>query len=148
MSFSMMIMTSMIAMAVPDVAPPSCATEIQAESYARRLADIPPEIRDDLNSLTKGTVGDSGGPLLATDAPSAVERQYPTTRFYQAFLIKNQWFVQFEVAMFAGVRTMTYRRSKDNNRFYRSPWGYFGGPACESLNAALSGVTTPPDGWS
>ena len=119
----------------------SCAKEVQASAVVERLSELPPDIRDDLIYRFRG-MGDRGSPLLQTDAPSAVEMTYPTSRFAQALLIKNVWFVQFEVAMFSGVRTMGYLRGTDG-RFTRSPSRYFGGPACETLKAAIAGVYTP-----
>jgi hypothetical protein len=121
--------------------PQSCAKEVGAITVVERLSELPPDIREDLLFRFKD-MGDRGSPLLQTDAPSAVEMTYPTSRFAQALLIKNAWFVQFEVSMFSGVRTIGYVRGSDG-RFTRSPSRYFGGPACETLKAAVKGVYTP-----
>jgi hypothetical protein len=86
-------------------------------------------------------MGDRGSPLLQTDAPTILERDYPTSRFAQALLIKNMWFVQFEVAM-TGMLTIGYIKGTDG-KFTRSPSHYYNGPACETLKAAVNGVTTP-----
>lgn len=123
------------------VLPQSCAKEVGATAVVERLSELPPDIRDDLLFRFKD-MGDRGSPLLQTDAPSAVELSYPTSRFAQALLIKNVWFVQFEVSMFSGVRTVGYVRGSDG-RFTRSPSRYFGGPACATLRAAVSGVYNP-----
>jgi hypothetical protein len=57
-------------------------------------------------------------------------------------LIKNVWYVQFEVSMFAGVRTMGYFRATDG-QFHRLPALYLGGPKCETLRAIIEGVYNP-----
>lgn len=36
-----------------------------------------------------GSIGDSDGPLLETDAPTGAERNYPTVRFAQAMLVRS-----------------------------------------------------------
>lgn len=121
---------------------PSCAEEVRATATAYRLADLPKEIRDDLNILMNNEIGDSDSQLLQTDAPVAAERNFPTARFFQALFVNREWFVQFEVSMFAGVRTIGYVRD-GNGGFRRWSSHYFGGPACETIKAALNGVTTP-----
>lgn len=120
----------------------SCAQEVRATATAYRLSELPTDIRDDLNLLLHNDIGDSGSPLLGTDAPGPEEQSFPTTRFFQALFVNGEWFVQFEVSMFAGVRTMGYVRGSDG-RFRRYPLHYFGGPPCETIKAALAGVTTP-----
>lgn len=119
-----------------------CSEMSAASSIVRRLSDLPREIRDDLTVLTEGAMGDRDGPLLQTDAPTAVEGTYPVTRFAQGLLFNDMWLVQFEVSLFSDVRTVTYRLS-DDNRYHRTSAHYFHGPACPSIRAALSGVTTP-----
>ena len=129
--------------AAPDTGPDrSCAREVRATATAFRLSELPPEIRDDLNLLLHNDIGDRGAPLLGTDAPRPAEQNFPTTRFFQALLVSGEWFVQFEVSMFAGVRTLGYVRGSDG-RFRRWPMHDFGGPACETIRAVLRGVTTP-----
>jgi hypothetical protein len=123
-------------------APSTCADEVRAAAIASRLSELPREVRDDLMLLTEGAMADSDSPLLQTDAPTAAERGQGTVRFAQGLLVGGKWFAQFEVSMFAGVRTVAYVRNQDG-RFRRSPMHYFGGPACASIRAALDGVTTP-----
>ena len=118
----------------------SCGKDVGANAVVERLADLPADIRGDLLLTFRG-MGDRGAPLLQTDAPSIAEREYPTSRFAQALRIKNMWFVQFEVAM-SGGRTIGYVQGTDG-RFARSPSHYYGGPACETLKAAVNGVITP-----
>jgi hypothetical protein len=123
----------------------SCAQEVGATASAYRLTELPRDIRDDLASrrdMFGAEMADSDSPLLQTDAPTAEESDYPILRFAQAMLVRDRWFVQFEVSMFAGVRTISYLRQPDG-RFSLTPSHYFGGPACASLRAALAGVTTP-----
>lgn len=123
----------------------SCAQEIGATASAYRLADLPQDIRDDLANRRDWLgedMADSDAPLLQTDAPTAAERGYPTIRFAQAMLVGEIWFVQFEVSLFAGVRTISYIRQNDG-RFHLTPLHYFNGPPCASIKAALAGVTTP-----
>lgn len=119
---------------------PICA-DILATAVVKRLSDLPREIRDDLH-LNYKDMGEPGSPLLQTDAPTAAEVHYPTSRFVQGVLIKDVWYVQFEVSMFSGVRTIGYVRI-DDGRFLRSPSHYYGGPSCETLKAAINGVYTP-----
>lgn len=123
----------------------ACAREVGATATAYRLADLPKDIRDDLASrsgLFGAEIADSDSPLLQTDAPTAAERNYPTVRFAQAMFARDRWFVQFEVSLFAGVRTISYSRQPGGG-FGFTPAHYFGGPACASIKAALAGVTTP-----
>lgn len=123
----------------------ACAREVGASSTAYRLAELPPAIRDDLASrwdIFGADLADSDAPLLQTDAPTAEERHYPTLRFAQAMLVRDRWFVQFEVSSFAGVRTISYVREAGGH-FSLTPIHHFGGPACASIQAALAGVTTP-----
>lgn len=130
----------------PEMGPRStCAAEVGATATAYRLADLPPDIRDEWGALENfmgGQIADSDAPLLQTDAPSEAESNYPTARFAQAMLVGDKWFVQFEVSLFFGVRTVGYVRHSDGV-FRISPGHYFNGPACASIRAALSGVTTP-----
>ena len=123
----------------------ACAREVGATSTAYRLAELPREVRDDLASrrdMFGADIADSDAPLLETDAPTARESDHATLRFAQAMLVRDRWFVQFEVSLFAGVRTISYLRQPDG-RFSFTPAHYFGGPACASVRAALAGVTTP-----
>lgn len=125
--------------------PSSCAEEVGATATANRLAQLPQEIRDRLPQLREifgAEMADSDAPLLQTDAPTAAERSYPTIRFAQAMLVGDKWFVQFEVSLFAGVRTVAFIRRADGS-FFLSAAHHFGGPACPSIKAALSGVNTP-----
>lgn len=119
-----------------------CAEEARAEAAADRLSDLPREIRDDLAILTLDGIRDRDSPLLRTDAPTEPERKDATARFARALRFGDSWLVQFEVALFAGVRTVGYVR-RDGGRFERSPKIHFGGPACASIRAALAGVTNP-----
>ena len=122
----------------------SCPEEVQATATAYRLSELPQNIVDDLLLLTQNEIADSNAPLLQTDAPTAAERNHATVRFAQALLFRDMWLVQFEVTMFSDVRTVSYVRDSEG-RFQRSPRHYFHGPACASIRAALSGVTTPRD---
>ena len=129
-----------MAMGVSTIHPtvPGSCPEIQADVRLDRLAGLPAEIRDDLKLITHNDMGDGGGPLLNTDAPTARDMKHPNTRFFQAMSRKGRWYVQFEVAL-SGVRTLSYAVG-EAGRFYRVPSQYFGGPPCESLQAAMSGV--------
>jgi hypothetical protein len=124
----------------------TCLREISATSTVNRLSDLPQDVRSSLSyfeeNILKGRIADSGSPLMQTDAPSAIESGYPRARFSQAVLIRDRWFVQFQVSLWSGVRTVSFTRSSDG-RYGLSPGHYFGGPACESLKAAVAGVSTP-----
>lgn len=125
--------------------PRSCEGEIGATATAYRLSELPQSIRDDVTSRREvfgEGLADSDSPIRRTDAPSPAESEYPMARFVQAMLVRDIWFVQYEVALFSGVRTVSYRRKRDG-QFDISPSHYFGGPACASIKAALAGVTTP-----
>jgi len=91
---------------------------------------------------TGNEITDENIPLLRTDAPTEAEKNYATVRFAQALRFRDTWYVQSEVALFAGVRTITYYRTP-NGRFERFRSQYFGGPACATIRAALDGVVTP-----
>ena len=119
-----------------------CPEEARATATADRLAELPREIRDDLMVLTANEITDENVPLLRTDAPTKAEEKHATVRFAQAMRFHNYWLVQFEVALFAGVRTVSYVSTGDGP-YHRSPMFYFGGPACASIRAALEGVTAP-----
>lgn len=119
---------------------PACP-DVPAEAVIHRLSQLPPDIREDLLRNYKD-MGERTSPLLQTDTPSAVESKYPTSRFVQAVLIKNVWYVQFKVSLFAGVRTLGYFRHPDGH-YQISASNYYGGPACETLRAAIKGVYNP-----
>jgi hypothetical protein len=139
---------AIVSMTVPVLSPAqqACAREVGASSIAVTLSDLPSDIRDEMSRL-KPLLGeqlaDSDARLLETDAPSLADGGRVNVKFAQAMLVRDMWFVQFEVAMFAGVRTITFRREQ-HGQFAFVPWQYFGGPACASIKAALAGVTTPP----
>ena len=139
-----MLLGTMGASSVPTEVQRTCAKEVGAVATAYRLSELPEEIRADLVSRKAffGDIGDSDGPLLETDAPSAAERNYPSVRFAQAMLVQNEWFVQVDVSMTVGVTTFSYPRQSDG-RFSFLPIHYFRGPACASIKAALAGVTNP-----
>lgn len=120
----------------------NCPEAARATASAYRLSDLPTEIRADLMALTNNEITDENVPLLDTDAPTAAERSHATVRFAQAFRFRNKWLVQFEVALFSGVRTIAYASTEDGP-FHLSPSHTFNGPACASIRAALEGVTTP-----
>ncbi len=138
------LMSAALAMAPMVQEAPSCAEQVGASASTRRLSDLPGEIRTDLAAFGRAEIGDSDGPLLNTDAPSAEERNYPVLRFYQALRVGERWFVQIEVANFADVRTLVYRYRAAERVFSREPWQYYSGPACASIKASLAGVMTPP----
>jgi hypothetical protein len=120
----------------------NCPEAAQATASAYRLSELPEEIRVDLMALTNNEITDENIPLLASDALSEAEKKHATVRFAQALRFRDKWLVQFEVALFFGVRTITYV-STQNGPFRLSPSHSFGGPACASIRAALDGVTTP-----
>lgn len=119
----------------------SCAKEVGATEVAYRLSEVPKDILADLMLMDKN-MGDQGSPLVQTDAPSAEQLKWPTSRFLQALLINRTWYVQVEVSMMSGVRTMGYSRGSDG-RHQRLSSRYYGGPACETLRAAVKGVYNP-----
>lgn len=121
---------------------PHCPEAAQAAAAAYRLSDLPDEIRADLNLLAHGEIADSDVPLLQTDTPTGAEARYPTMHFYQAMRFNNLWLVQVEISLTAGVRTISYV-SVGGGAFQHVPIHDFGGPPCESIRAAMSGVTTP-----
>lgn len=124
----------------------ACARDVQATDTATTLADLPADVRQELTrferEFMRGRMADSHEPLLQTDAPGPEERNYPTVRFAHALLVRDQWFVQYEVALMAGVQTIDFYRGP-NGRFQLSLSHFFGGPACASIKAALAGVRTP-----
>jgi hypothetical protein len=117
----------------------SCQATANATKSILSLTKLPAEIRADLMTLANNQMSDRGGKLLISDAPDATERDYPLTRFYQAHLISGQWYVQFEVSQFSGVRTLAYFRNGVST-YQRSGAVNLGGPPCESITAALAGV--------
>jgi len=148
----MIIAFSMIALmigavTVPTDAVSSCAQEIHATATASRLSDLPPEIREDLARISNNEMAESGSHILQTDAPSKADAKLPTSRFMQAILVKDlpnakdTWFVSFEVSM-STPRTVSYYRDQWG-RYNRVQMHNFGGPPCESIKAALKGVTSP-----
>jgi hypothetical protein len=120
-----------------------CPEAAQAKVATRQLSGLPDEIHRDLRALTNDEITDEDVPLLRTDAPTASETSHATARFVQAMLLGDKWVVQFEVALFAGVRTLTYIRNNFTGPYHRSQSQVFGGPACASLRAVLDGVATP-----
>jgi hypothetical protein len=102
-----------------------------------RLSQLEPDIRNDLLSIYRD-MGERGSHLQLYDSPGRATAGYKTSRFDQAVLIKNVWYVQFEVANL-GRRTLGYTVGADGH-FSRSPIHYYGGPFCETLEAASKGV--------
>ena len=140
-----MMLSAMAAPSAATDAQRACAREVGATAAAYRLPELPQEIREELHRRSDvfgAEMADKDAPLLQTDAPTAAERDHATIRFAQAMLVRDRWFVQFEVSLFAGVRTLSFLRRPDG-RFSLTPTHYFGGPACASIKAALAGVTTP-----
>jgi len=141
-----MWMTIMLVAAVLSNAPsdaqvmPACPG-ISIVSSVDQFSRLPKDIQDDLlanfDHMAKG-----GEPLLATDAPSSAEMNYPTSRFVHAVLIKNVWYVQMEIAMTEGVRTIGYHLGSTGH-LERSASQYLGGPACETLRALTNRVYNP-----
>jgi len=138
------MLTISSASAVPTQAQRTCAKEVGAVATAYRLAELPKEIGAELSARKGlfGSIADKDAPLLETDAPVGAERNYPTVRFAQAMLVRNEWFVQVEISMMSGVTTFGFPR-QPGGRFSFSPVHYFRGPACASIKAALAGVTNP-----
>jgi hypothetical protein len=93
------------------------------------LSELPEEIRQDLMALTNDEITDEDVPLLATNAPTAAERNHATVRFAQALRFRDLWLIQFEGALFSGVPTIGYV-IVEKGRFKLSPRYTFGGPAC------------------
>lgn len=120
----------------------SCAREVGATARVARLPELPVEVRDVMIRLPElfGPVADSDAILLQTDAPTLAERDHVQARFVEALLVDDIWFVQHEVALFAGVLTTSFRR---HNGVYDFTGLYLQGPACPSIKAAIAGVTTP-----
>ncbi len=133
--------------AAPDVPRPLCPELAGATTTVQRMSELPAEIREDLLTLTGNEIREANVPLLNTDAPTAMERNHATVRFVQAARFQRFWLVQFEVALFAGVRTVSYIRAghgaTDRGPYVRFDQHVFAGPACASIRAALEGVTTP-----
>jgi hypothetical protein len=123
----------------------ACANALGASAIAHRLSELPEEIRRDLQrtDIFHGDrLAESDVPILWTDAPTAREQGYATIRFAHAVLVRDKWIVQFQVSLFAGVRTISYRRRPDG-AFDFNPSVYFAGPVCPSIKAALDGVLNP-----
>lgn len=126
----------------PEIGPQStCAREFQATATAYRLSEVPQDIRGNFDTLEKlwgSKIADSDAPLLQTDAPGPAERDHATVRFAQALLVRDKWFVQFEVRLSSGVLTVAYSRDSEGRLRLSPP--LFSGPACASIRAALDGV--------
>lgn len=124
------------------VAEPASPCEgIAASVIAYRLADLPPEIRDDLNAMSQNAIADAGVPIRRTDAPTDAEKDLALNGLVHGLLVGQEWFVSVDTGT-GGIRTFGYVRDSDG-RYFRLPSHYFGGPACEAIAAALSGVTSP-----
>jgi hypothetical protein len=141
---ALLITVSAAAAAPPQEQRPifNCPEAARADAAAYRLADLPQEIREDLMKWTGNEITDENIPLLRTDSFTDGGKGYAKVRFAQALRFRDRWFVQSEMALVAGVRTITYYRTP-NGRFERFPTQYFGGPACATIRAALDGVVTP-----
>jgi hypothetical protein len=107
----------------------NCPEAVRATASAYRLSELPEEIRQDLMALTNDEITDEDVPLLATNAPTAAERNHATVRFAQALRFRDLWLIQFEGALFSGVPTIGYV-IVEKGRFKLSPRYTFGGPAC------------------
>lgn len=141
--FTTILVTAAFAPVLDD-APRACAQTVNATAFTDRLAGVPQEVREDFvrRIAARGSiVADSNVPLLETDAPSESEKKLAQVRFAQAMHVGDHWFVQLEVAMYAGVRTLTYTLRQDGS-FQLSPGQHYGGPGCASIKAALAGVKT------
>lgn len=144
MSGSIALLMLAASAASPSEAQRVCAKEVGAQAAAYRLADLPPDIQKDLaapNMYLRRPVADYDAPLLETDAPTAAEAHYPTVRFAQAMLVRDEWFVQVQTSMMSGVLTVPYQRSRDDGRYHFTPWHVLRGPPCETIRAALAGVS-------
>jgi hypothetical protein len=125
----------------------ACARKIGALKIASSLDMIPKEVRGDLDHRIEAqgsTIAEHDTPLLQTDAPGDAERGFAQVRFAQALLVNEKWFVQLQISQFPGVRTFTYGQ-RPNGKFVYLPGYHFGGPACASIEAALSGVNSFAD---
>jgi hypothetical protein len=124
----------------------SCLQEFGATATAQHLADLPDDVRSGLAyfeaNVARSTIAERGAPILQTDVVSENERYLPQARFTEAIQVGDWWFVQIEVSMVRGVRTISFLRHSDG-RFRLSPAHHFQGPPCASIRAALDGVTTP-----
>jgi hypothetical protein len=128
------------------VTPPSRCPEVaRARQVARRMSELPADIREDLLTAARGEIRDVDVSLLNTDAPTERERSYATLRFARAVRFERFWLVQIEVAMVSGVTTLSYFRTGQGTprggTWVRTNEHNFRGPACASIRAALEGVT-------
>jgi hypothetical protein len=123
----------------------ACAVELGASETAYRLSELPDDIRQDLQrtDIFHGKrLAESDSPILWTDAPSVKERGYAITRFSHAMRVRDRWIIQFQVSLFANVRTIGYRRRPEGG-FELEPGIHLAGPVCPSIKAALEGVSNP-----
>lgn len=116
----------------------SCAAEVQATATAYRLSDLPAAIRADLALQSNNEMADSGTPLWQTDVINKADRNFASSRFVQALLVRKTWFVSYEATM-TGSRTIGYY-FKEGGGIRRKYSIQFSGPPCEAIKAALKGV--------
>lgn len=120
----------------------SCREDRLAAESAERITELPLEIQQDLSRVTVGQIGERNRPLRQSHVLISEERDHLRVRFYRALRFRGVWYVQYEETLRSGVQTLGYTRHPDG-RFLRSPILRFGGPPCETIRAALSGVNTP-----
>lgn len=132
----------------PEGAQGPCPEFAGAAAAVDRLAELPPEIREHLLSVIDNNMGDPNSILLRTDAVTDAERGQRTSRLVRGLRFRDSrrrrdmWLIQYEAAMRANVHTISYEIGPEG-RFRFTRRHFFSGPACESVRAALNGVTTP-----
>lgn len=117
----------------------SCPEDVRANAFATDIEELPREIYDDLMRITSNVIGSRENAAQQRDE---IQINEPHLRYYRGIRFNNVWYIQYEQKATRGVQTVGYIFHPDGF-YYRSPLLRFGGPACETIRAALNGVVSP-----
>jgi hypothetical protein len=116
---------------------------------SRKLSELPPEIKENLDDMFNGKLGDSDAILKehSTDVKGLgiTNQQYnnlPRNKFKIGFKFQNIYVVFIDSAD-SLPSSLGYRLEKQDGKYNLYPWYYFSGPICGILTTIQNNVINP-----
>ena len=114
---------------------------------ARKIAELPPEIKESIEDIFEDKLGDSDTKVLNTDYITPEAAKMPHYRFHQGYKFKDKYIVMMQFTLDGYLRhSLGYDIDKDGKYgIYPAPNYFFRGPACPILTAIHNQVTSRSD---
>ncbi len=114
---------------------------------ARKIAELPPEVKESIEDIFEDKLGDSNTTVLNTDYITPEAAKMPHYRFHRGYKFRDKYIVIMQFALDGNLRhSLGYNIDKEGKYgIYPFPSYFFRGPTCPVLTAIQNQVTSGSD---